>query len=232
MSDDAHMRNVHEFDWSNGATIDQAKEMISYLVDKLQQAMTNPLLHAEVQGQLHALNSSHSEKGPERPLVEGSKGGAPSRMVDEEEEEVLLLQKGPTHHDDSTKKNGGNDTFSSLDSDVAPRRKRVKRSPTPPKRKRLSFHSPQNENMEEEAATPTRRRRGRGHHPLPLLHHHHHHHPLNPYPRKAPSLPHPQGREEAIEGAMHHGDALGGSRDSRREESSSLSSPMMAHMET
>ena len=68
MSDDAHMRNVHKFDWSNGATIDQVKEMISYLVDKLQQAMTNPLLHAEVQGQLHALNSSHLEipfgKGP------------------------------------------------------------------------------------------------------------------------------------------------------------------------
>ena len=42
------MRNIHEFDWSNGATIDQAKEMISYLVDKL----TNCLLQAEVQEQL------------------------------------------------------------------------------------------------------------------------------------------------------------------------------------
>ena len=52
------MCNVHEFDWSNDATIDQAKDMISYLVDKLQQAMNNPLLQAEVQGQLQALNSS------------------------------------------------------------------------------------------------------------------------------------------------------------------------------
>ena len=52
------MHNVHEFDWSNGATIDQAKDMISYLIDKLQQAMSNPLLHAEVQGQIQALNSS------------------------------------------------------------------------------------------------------------------------------------------------------------------------------
>ena len=142
MSYDEQMHNVHKFDWSNGATIDQAKEMISYLVDKLQQAMTNPLLHAEVQGQLHALNSSHSERGPVRPPGEGSKGGAPSRMVDEEEEEVLPLQQGPTHHDDSTKKIGGNDTSSSLDRDVAPRRKRVTRSPTSPKKKQTSFPSP------------------------------------------------------------------------------------------
>ena len=37
-------RNVHKFDWSNGVTIEQAKDMILYLVDKLQQAMNNPLL--------------------------------------------------------------------------------------------------------------------------------------------------------------------------------------------
>ena len=40
------MRNVQKFDWSNGATIDQAKDTISYLVDKLQQAMNNPFLQA------------------------------------------------------------------------------------------------------------------------------------------------------------------------------------------
>ena len=45
------MHNNYKFDWSNGATIDQAKDMISYLVDKLQQAMSNPLLLVEVQGQ-------------------------------------------------------------------------------------------------------------------------------------------------------------------------------------
>ena len=56
--------------------------------------MANPLLHAEVQGQPHALNSSQLERGPVRPLGEGSKGGAPSRMVEqeEEEEEVIPLQ--------------------------------------------------------------------------------------------------------------------------------------------
>ena len=52
------MHNIHNFDWSNGAPNDQAKDMISYLVDKLQQAMNNPLLQAKVQGQLQALNSS------------------------------------------------------------------------------------------------------------------------------------------------------------------------------
>ena len=113
---DEQMRNIHKFDWSNGATIDQAKEMISYLVDKLQQAMTNPLLHdAEVQGQLQVLNSSQLERGPERPLGEGSKGGAPSRLEEEEEEEVPC-QEGHAHHNDSPTKNGGNDTSSSLDS--------------------------------------------------------------------------------------------------------------------
>ena len=55
------MHNIHDFDWSNGATIDQAKDMISYLVDKLQQAMSNPLLHVEVQGQIQVLNSSQSK---------------------------------------------------------------------------------------------------------------------------------------------------------------------------
>ena len=76
-----------------------------------------------------------------RPPSEGSKGGAPSRLEQEkEEEEVLSLQQGPSHHNDSTKKSGENDTSSSLDSDVEPRHKRVKRSPTPPKRKRLSLH--------------------------------------------------------------------------------------------
>ena len=46
------MHHVHNFDLSNGATIDRAKDMISYLVIKLQQVMTNPLLQAQVQGQL------------------------------------------------------------------------------------------------------------------------------------------------------------------------------------
>ena len=80
MSDDHNkqMCNVYEFDWSNGATIDQAKEMISYLVDKLQQAKTNPLLQKEeFQGQLQALNSSQLERGPMRPPGESSKGGNP-----------------------------------------------------------------------------------------------------------------------------------------------------------
>ena len=78
------MCNVHKFDWFNGAAIDQDKEMISYLIDKLQQAMTNPLLQAEVQGQLQALNSSQSKKGPVRPLGEGSKGGNPLGMQEEQ----------------------------------------------------------------------------------------------------------------------------------------------------
>ena len=85
------MCNIHEFDWSNGATIDQAKDMISYLVDKLQQAMSNPLLHTEVQGQLQALNSSQSKRGPVRPLGEGFKAGAPLILEGEEEEKVLAL---------------------------------------------------------------------------------------------------------------------------------------------
>ena len=57
------MRNIHKFDWSNGATIDQAKDVISYLVDKL---LTNPLLQVEFQGQIQALNSSQLKRGPMR----------------------------------------------------------------------------------------------------------------------------------------------------------------------
>ena len=137
------MRNVHAFDWSNGATIDQAKDMISYLVNKLQQAMSNPLLHAEVQGQMQVLNSSQLERSLVTPLGEGSKEGSPLRLEEEGEEQVNPLPQGHAHHNDSTKKSEENDTSSSLDSDVAPKRKRVKRSPNPPKRKSSSFHSPQ-----------------------------------------------------------------------------------------
>ena len=88
---DKQMRNIHEFDWSNGTKIDQAKEMIPYLVDKLRQAMTNPLLHAKVQGQLQALSSSQLKRGPVRPCGEGSKWGAPSWLEKEEEEQVNPL---------------------------------------------------------------------------------------------------------------------------------------------
>ena len=84
------MRNIHKFDWLNCATIDQAKNLISYLVYNLQQALKNPLLQEKVQGQLHALHSSQLEKVPIRPLGGGSKGGDPLRL-EEEEEEVLPL---------------------------------------------------------------------------------------------------------------------------------------------
>ena len=77
------MHNIHNFDWSNGAPNDQAKDMISYLVDKLQQAMNNPLLQAKVQGQLQALNIFQLESGPMRPLGEGSKGGNPLGVAEE-----------------------------------------------------------------------------------------------------------------------------------------------------
>ena len=58
------MHNVDKFDWSNGATIDQPKDMIACLIEKLQQDMNNPILQGEVQGQLQALNSSQSKKEP------------------------------------------------------------------------------------------------------------------------------------------------------------------------
>ena len=100
--------------------------------------MTNPFFQAEIQGQLQALNSSQLERGPVRPLGEGSKGGNPMGMQEEQ---------GPTqlehaHHHDSSKKDGGSDSSSPLDSDVAPRTRRVKKSPSPPKRKRSYFPSP------------------------------------------------------------------------------------------
>ena len=136
---DKQMRNVHEFDWSNGATNNQAKEMISYLVDKPQQAMINPLLQAKVQGQLQALNSSQSERGLVRPLSEGSKGVKPLGV----QEEHGHIQVEHVHYHDSSKKDGGNDSSSPLDSDVVPRRRSVKRTPSPLKQKRPSFSSSQ-----------------------------------------------------------------------------------------
>ena len=83
--------------------------VISYLVDKLQQAMPNPLLQVEVQGQLHALNSSQLERGPVRPPGgEGSKGGNPLGV----EEEQVPTQVEHAHHHDSSTKDGGSDSSS------------------------------------------------------------------------------------------------------------------------
>ena len=131
------MHNVHKFDWSNGVTIDQAKDTISYLVDKLQQAMNNPILQAKVQRQLQDLNSSQLERGLVRPIGEVSKGGNPLGV--EEDQEPTQVEHA--YHHDSFKKDGGNDASFPLDSDVAPRRRRVKRTPSPPKQKRPSFPS-------------------------------------------------------------------------------------------
>ena len=230
MLHDEQMHNVHKFDWSNGATIDQAKDMISNLVDKLQQAMTNPLLHAEVQG--------HSKS-----LIVPNEKGALRDLLVRAPKEVLPQDWKKKKKREFPVKKGMHITMipqRRMEGMILPPLWIVMLHPGVKELRGVllllrEIGHPSilpNENLEEEATTLTTIRRGRGHHHLPLLHLHHHHCPPTPCPRKAPTLPTPQGREEAIGGATRHGDAPGGSASSRREENPSLSLPTTAHTVT
>ena len=63
-----HVDNV---DLTHGVTLDDGTVIVNYLVGKLQEAMDNPLLQADVQSKLQSLQSSRrvqEERASERPL--------------------------------------------------------------------------------------------------------------------------------------------------------------------
>ncbi|MCO5600765.1 hypothetical protein L7F22_054880 [Adiantum nelumboides] len=178
--------SIDDFDFAHEDANDDTSMLVNYLVTRLHQAMGNPALQGKVQQQLHAygiLPPIQQERGPERFQGETSKRGlSTEKGVENPYQELKQLlegkpsskKKGHAQHERSPSREI-EESESSDESmeDVAPRRRRAQRSPTPTKRKR-SPHSPHRRESKEKRRTPKRRRRERGHpllpphHPLPL----------------------------------------------------------------
>ncbi|MCO5585589.1 hypothetical protein L7F22_039524 [Adiantum nelumboides] len=146
--------SIDDFDFAHEDATDDTSMLINYLVSRLQQAMGNLALQGEVQQQLHAyriLPPPQQERDPKKSQGETSKRGL--SMAREEENPYQELKKlledlpsskkkGHVQHEGSpSKEREGSESQDESMEDVAPRRRRAQRSPTPTKRKR-SPHSP------------------------------------------------------------------------------------------
>ncbi|MCO5549226.1 hypothetical protein L7F22_002693 [Adiantum nelumboides] len=144
--------DVDSFDFDNEGASEETPMLVNYLITRLQQAMANPALQCEVQQQLQAygfIPPHQEERILEKSLGETSKRGTSKVREGEnpyKELQNLLLddahqsrrrghaqrQKPPTKE----KERNESPDESMEEEDVAPRRRRVQRSPTPTKRKR------------------------------------------------------------------------------------------------
>ncbi|MCO5557320.1 hypothetical protein L7F22_010881 [Adiantum nelumboides] len=177
--------SIDDFDFAHEDANDDTSMLVNYLVTRLHQAMGNPALQGEVQQQLHAYGilplsnkrevlrgfrvkppkeDSLRKKGWRIPIKSSSnslKASHHPRRKAMLNLKDLLQEREESESSDESMEN------------VAPRRRRAQRSPTPTKRKR-SPHSPHRCESKEKRRTPKRRRRERGHpllpphHPLPL----------------------------------------------------------------
>ncbi|MCO5576983.1 hypothetical protein L7F22_030804 [Adiantum nelumboides] len=123
--------SIDDFDFAHEDANDDTSMLVNYLVTRLHQAMGNPALQGEVQQQLHAYGIL--------PLIQ--------------------QERGP---ESSKKKESSKISHSyQAEEDVAPRRRRAQRSPTPTKRKR-SPHSPhRRESKREEKNSKKKKERKR-----------------------------------------------------------------------
>ncbi|MCO5586289.1 hypothetical protein L7F22_040228 [Adiantum nelumboides] len=170
--------------------------------------MGNPTLQGEVQQQLHAYGifpPFQQEKDSERFHGEISKKGlSTEKGVENPYQELKQLLEGKPsskkkshapHEGSPSKEREESESQDESMEDVAPRRRRAQRSPTPTKRKR-SPHSPhRRESKREEKSSTQRRRRERDHPLLPP------HHPL-PLRMKATGILLKKSKGENTEGHM------------------------------
>ncbi|MCO5594355.1 hypothetical protein L7F22_048385 [Adiantum nelumboides] len=166
--------SVDDFDFAHEDANDDTSMLVNYLVTRLHQAMGNPALQGEVQQQLHAyeiLPPIQQERGPERFQGETSKRGLSTEKGAENPYQELkqLLEgkpsskkKGHAQHERSPSREREESELSDESmEDVAPRRRRAQRSPTPTKRKR-SPHSPhRRESKREEKNSKKKKERKR-----------------------------------------------------------------------
>ena len=131
-----NMDNMDNINLANSEDIKNGRGMVEYFVGKLQEAMGNPLLQADVQSKLQALQQ-FKEGVVEGPLRATDTRGI-SKGHERERNEGPSRRHEETRRHELSKESDGSDTSTNSDSDVAPRRKRDKRSQSPPKRKRPS----------------------------------------------------------------------------------------------
>ncbi|MCO5600350.1 hypothetical protein L7F22_054461 [Adiantum nelumboides] len=132
--------DVDSFDFVNEGASEETPMLVNNLIIRLQQAMANHALQCEVQQQLQAygfIPPHQEERIPEKSLGETSKRGT------------------------SKEKERSESPDESMEEDVAPRRRRVQRSPTPTKRKRSPQSPPRRESKKEEKDTKKKKERKR-----------------------------------------------------------------------
>ncbi|MCO5584448.1 hypothetical protein L7F22_038375 [Adiantum nelumboides] len=130
--------NIDNMNLALDVTTNEGRSIVNYLVGKLQEAMGNPTLQMEVQGQIQHLQvppSAQEETVLERPLHETfKKGTSLSNEKEMREEPPSQSTKDSVMHQELSKERDGSDTPITFESDVAPRRRRTKRSPSPVKK--------------------------------------------------------------------------------------------------
>ncbi|MCO5599371.1 hypothetical protein L7F22_053473 [Adiantum nelumboides] len=170
--------NVDSFDFANEGASEETPMLVNYLITRLQQAMANSALQGEVQQQLQAygfLPPHQEERIPEKSLGETSKR-AISKVREGENpyEELQNLLLDDTHQSrrrghaqrqepPSKEKERSQSPDESIEEDVAPRRRRAQRSPTPTKRKRSPHRPPRRESKKEEKDSKKKKERKRSH---------------------------------------------------------------------
>ncbi|MCO5596562.1 hypothetical protein L7F22_050627 [Adiantum nelumboides] len=168
--------DVDSFDFANEGASEETPMLVNYLITRLQQAMANPALQGEVQQQLQAygfIPPHQEERIPEKSLGETSKRGTSKVREGEnpyEELRNLLLddahqsrRRGHAQRQEppTKEKERSESPDKSMEEDVAPRRRRVQRSPTPTKRKRFPQSPPRRESKKEEKDTKKKKERKR-----------------------------------------------------------------------
>ncbi|MCO5573344.1 hypothetical protein L7F22_027113 [Adiantum nelumboides] len=164
--------SIDDFDFTHEDAIVDNSMLVNYLVTWLHQAIGNPALQGKVQQQLHAyeiLPPPQQDRDLEKSHGETSKRRLSMvREVENPYQELKQLLEGKpsskkkghaqTERFPSREREGSESQDESME-DVAPRRRRAQRSPTPTKRKR-SPHSPHcRESRREEKSSRKKKER-------------------------------------------------------------------------
>ncbi|MCO5611721.1 hypothetical protein L7F22_065979 [Adiantum nelumboides] len=166
--------SIDDFDFAHEDANDDTPMSVNYLVTRLQQAMGIPTLQGEVQQQLHAngiLPPFQQERGPKRSHGETSKRELSTEEgVENPYQELKQLFEGKPsskkkahapHEGSPSKEKEGSESQNKSMEDVAPRRRRDQRSPTPPKGTRSPPSHHRRESKREEKSSKKKKERKR-----------------------------------------------------------------------
>ena len=139
--------NIDNYNLAQGVPPDEGNMIVTFLFDKLKEAIGNPMLRTQIEGQLQALQfPPHvDERAPERLPRRVSERGNSLSQREERREESPLQEEGqdedPSYNELSKERPGGDTPMDCDSEDVAPRRRRVQQTPSTPRRKRTTILS-------------------------------------------------------------------------------------------